>query len=79
MTLKTWPWKGDLEWPRCVEPEWPGCADPEWSVNLCCSKNKFTVFVLQAMIYLDLIKKNIKEMSFCHKLKFFNPYIFETW
>ena len=57
MTLKTWPWKGDLEWPRCVEPEWPGCADPEWSVNLCCSKNKFTVFVLQAMIYLDLIKK----------------------
>ena len=56
MTLKNWPWCADPEWPRCVDPDWPRCVDPDCPVDLCSSENKFTVFVLPAIINLDLIK-----------------------
>jgi len=35
---------------------------------------KYTFFQRQ-----NVSSVGIKELSFCHKLKFYNPYIFGTW
>ena len=60
--------------------------DEEMAGMVAGNENDATLFDLTVQINLfckrtkaDHILEITKEMSFCHKLKFSNPFIFATW